>query len=129
MNEQARQAAAAAGKSLDRCPYCEAKVKDWEEGGREQPNGQRLHQLCRSRAAAARRDKRAKAAGYKSYGQQYRASKVGYHNDEGHEYRAAAEVEHAVEPVVVVIPTKAGTVIATNNPAALMAALRKERNK
>ena len=48
------------------------------------------------KAEAERRDERARAQGFSSYGQQYRASKRGY-TEQGPEYNAALAVAAGVE--------------------------------
>jgi len=48
------------------------------------------------KAEAERRDARARAQGFTSYGQQYRGSRQGY-QAQGAEYNAAMEVAHGAE--------------------------------
>lgn len=77
--------------------------------------------------AAERRQQRAEAEGYSSYGQKYRAEHGGY-ADAPQAYQAAAEVKRKAAPKVVRKSTKAGVVLSAERGdfAALMAQLKRE---
>lgn len=66
------------------------------------------------KAEAARRNERARAAGYDSYGQMYRAGKQGYGKGEGSQFRAAKLAAAAQRGGVQRIATGAGVVLSAD---------------
>lgn len=85
------------------------------------------------KAEAARRNERARAAGFDSYGQGYRGAQQGY-RDAGYELKAARKAAASTGAKVQRVPTKAGVVLSARvnergGTASLLRALKSEMKR